>query len=150
LCTDHTLGVLVGGGIVAGIVFAIAFYAFLLHPLFETDGESLDTRVMARITRLAASCCRRLASQSTESPQGESAANTAGGMAPRSQRAMRAMMAAKDRFGELKDLRDQLVAAVGDGKLGSMFRCLVGFTQVLGCHAVCSLVEGSLAPVCFR
>jgi hypothetical protein len=45
---------------------------------------------------------------------------------------MRAMMAAKDRLGELKRLRDQLVAAVGDGKLGSMFRCLVGFTQVPG------------------
>ena len=45
---------------------------------------------------------------------------------------MRAMMAAKDRLGELKRLSDQLVAAVGDGKLGSMVRCLVGFTQVLG------------------
>ena len=132
LCTGGTLGLLVGGGIVAGIVFAIAFYAFLLHPLFEADGTSLGTRVMARITRLAARCCRRPASQGAEAPQGESAASTAGGMAPTSQRAMRAMMAAKDRLGELKRLRDQLVAAVGDGKLGSMFRCLVGFTQVLG------------------
>jgi hypothetical protein len=57
---------------------------------------------------------------------------------------MRAMMAAKDRLGELKRLRDQLVAAVGDGKLGSMFRCLVGFTQVLG-HCVGVALRPSLS-----
>jgi hypothetical protein len=46
------------------------------------------------------------------------------------QTAMQAMNAAKEKLDELKDLRGQLLAAVGDGKLGSMLRCLVGFMQV--------------------
>jgi hypothetical protein len=134
LCAGDTLGALVGGGIIAGIVFIIGFYAFLLHPLFEMDGVGLGTRVMARITRLAAGACRRTASESAETAagncRGEIVPATAGGMKGKIQTAMQAMNAAKEKLDELKDLRGQLLAAVGDGKIGSMLRCLVGFMQV--------------------
>jgi hypothetical protein len=43
------------------------------------------------------------------------------------------MKAAIKKLDELKHLRDQLVVAVGGGKLASMLQCLVGFTQVIGC-----------------
>jgi hypothetical protein len=128
LCAGDTLGALVGGGIIAGIVFIIGFYAFLLHPLFEMDGVGLGTRVMARITRLAAGGCRRTTSESAETATG--VPTTAGGMKGKMQAAIQAMNAAKQKLDELNDLRRQLLAAVGDGKIGSMLRCLVGFTQV--------------------
>jgi hypothetical protein len=78
LCTGDTLGLLVGGGVGAGIVFMIAFYALLLHPIFERDGLGLAARVLARISRLGAYCRRSTAGESAETAASESTTSMGG------------------------------------------------------------------------
>jgi hypothetical protein len=129
VCRGDALGELVGGGVAAGVVFVIAFYAFLLYPVFERDGVGLGTHVRARIAQLADYCRWTTLSKSAQTAANESA-TMAGGMKGQWRRAMGAMKAAKERLDELKDLSDQLLALFGDGRVASTLRCLVSFTQV--------------------